>query len=727
MEETLAGLIETVTYHNPENGFVVLRVKVKKQRGLATVVGEAAKATPGEHIEATGKWVNDSKHGMQFKADELRITVPNSIEGIEKYLASGLIRGIGAHAAKKIVEVFGDRALSVIDESPTYLREIKGIGAKRIQMIRESWAEQKHVRDIMLFLQTHGIGTARAVRIYKVYGDKAIDIIRSNPYRLAEDIWGVGFQTADELALRLGIDRLSPLRARAAIFYVLQELSSNGHCGYPEAGVLERTAQLTEIPLENIQTAAHTLIANKDLIRESWSSPTPRPAYADEPWLYLKQYYRAEVGVAHFLRELCKGGHPLPKIDLDKAFVWIEKRMRLTLAASQRQAIQQAVTSKVLVITGGPGVGKSTIVRGILEIFLAKDLKCKLCAPTGRAAKRLAETTGREAKTIHRLLETDDTGHFTHNEDHKLKLDLLIVDESSMIDVSLMNHLLRALPAEACLLLVGDVDQLPSVGPGCVLGDIIASKVVPVARLTEIFRQAEDSGIVRAAHQVHRGAMPQSAPPDRLGDFYFIDVEAPPTIVERMLTLIRERIPARFGFDPLNDVQVLTPMNRAELGVRTLNAQLQEMLNPPIDGPEIERFGWKFRLGDKVLQTVNNYDKDVFNGDIGRIVAIHKEEQEVLIDFDGREVEYDFEELEEIALAYAMTIHKSQGSEYPAVVIILHTQHYVMLQRNLLYTAITRGKKLVVVVGSRRALRLAVERHDTAKRFTGLRWRLEGS
>ena len=725
MKETLSGIIERVTFHNPENGFAVLRVKAKGQRGLVTVVGQLASVVAGEYVDAAGAWTQEPDHGLQFKADELRTTPPSTLAGIEKYLGSGLVKGIGPHYAKKIVEVFGERTLQVIDDSPAFLIEVKGIGPKRIQRIRESWGEQKAVRAIMVFLHSHGVGPNRALRIYKTYGDQAIDRVKSNPYRLANDIWGVGFQTADELAERLGIDRSSPLRARAALRYVLQQLSQDGHCGYPEAGVKERTIDLTKIAKDIVEAAIEHQIADQQLVRET-APRTDMGKPPSPPWLFLPSLHHAEVASAGFIHELLREPHPLPAIDIEAALGWVEKIIRLKLAPTQREAIRQAVTAKILVITGGPGVGKTTIVRGILEIFAAKKLRCGLCAPTGRAAKRLAQTTGREAKTIHRLLEYDPTsGAAKHDRDHPLHVDLLIVDEASMVDVTLLSYLLRAVPPSACLVLVGDVDQLPSVGPGTVLRDIIASGTVPVVRLTEIFRQAEQSGIVRAAHRVNHGQLPQSAQADHLGDLYMIEADAPPAILDRIITMIRERIPSRFGLDPFRDIQVLTPMNRSELGARNLNTVLQEVLNPgPVD-PEVARFGWTFRKGDKVLQTVNDYKKEVFNGDIGRIKSIDMQEHELTVDFDGKDVIYDFGELDELSLAYAMTIHKSQGSEYPAVVIPLHTQHYMLLQRNLLYTGITRGKKLVVLVGSKKALAMAVNKQDTSRRFTALCRRLK--
>jgi len=734
MKEHLSGTIERVTFHNPQNGFAVLRVQARGYRGAVTVVGHLPAAVAGEYIEATGAWVQERDHGLQFRAEELRSTPPQTAEGIERYLGSGLIKGIGPHFARKIVEVFGERTLAIIDDSPSFLREIKGIGPRRIQRIRESWCEQKAVRAIMVFLQSHGVGTARAVRIYKTYGDQAIALVQANPYRLASDIWGVGFQSADDLAQRLGIDRESPLRARAALRFVLQQLSSEGHCGFPEAGVTERTAHLTGIDRGVIHAAVEYQRSEGELVRETWTGAEEQvdASLPREPWLYLQPLFLAELGAARGLRALSAGAHPLPALEIEAALGWVEKKMEIALAQSQRDALRQATTSKVLVITGGPGVGKTTIVRGILGIFAAKGLCCTLCAPTGRAAKRLADTTGQAARTIHRLLEFDPAGGgFKRNREHPLDLDLLIVDEASMVDIVLMNQLVRAVPPGACLVLVGDVDQLPSVGPGTVLADIIASGVVPVVRLTEIFRQAGQSRIVQAAHRVNHGEMPETGSTDRLSDFYFIEAETPETIIERMIALVRERIPARFGLDPLRDVQVLTPMNRSELGARNLNSRLQEVLNPVLpekgrgEAAEVQRYGWTFRVGDKVLQTVNNYQKEVFNGDIGRITALDLVDQELAVDFEGRTVVYDFGELDELALAYALTVHKSQGSEYPAVILPLHTQHYLMLQRNLLYTGITRGKQLVVLVGSRKALGLAVRRQDTSQRCSALRWRLQ--
>jgi len=712
--ETLAGSIERVTYHG-DSGFCVLRVKLRGHRDLVTVIGSAASVTAGEYLECSGNWVNDRQHGLQFKARLLRVIAPSTLDGIERYLGSGMVKGIGPHFARKLVSAFGERVFDVIEDNPDALLSLDGIGPKRQRRVTEAWAEQKIIREIMVFLQSHGVGTARAVRIYKTYGEQAVERVRENPYRLALDIHGIGFKTADAIAQRLGIPADSLIRAQAGVRHVLQEIAGDGHCAAWSDELAVRSAQLLEIPPAIIGEAIDAQLAEEHLIAE---------AIDGRPVLLLTPLQRAEQGIALGIQRLGRDPPPWEPIDTAKALPWVAAQTGLALSDSQRAAIGQAVNGKLMIITGGPGVGKTTVVNSILRILLVKGVEVRLCAPTGRAAKRLSESTGRQAKTIHRLLEFDPAVMaFKRDQYSPLETDLVVIDEVSMVETALMNQLLRAIPTRAAVLLVGDVDQLPSVGPGAVLADLIGSGQVPSLRLTEIFRQAAASRIVVNAHRINHGRPPESPREDqRESDFYLIRCDTPELIQERLMRAVTERIPQRFGLDPVRDVQVLTPMNRGGLGARALNLELQRQLNPST-APRVERFGWTYAPKDKVIQLVNDYDKDVFNGDIGRILAVDPEEGQLRIDFEGRAVDYEFGELDEIALAYATTVHKAQGSEYPAVVIPLAMSHYMLLQRNLLYTAVTRGKRLVVLVAQPKALHIAIDQTG-ANRLTRLRQRL---
>jgi exodeoxyribonuclease V alpha subunit len=678
---------------------------------LVPLVGHAATISAGEYVHAVGVWLTDRTHGLQFKADVLKTTPPTTKEGMARYLGSGMVRGIGPKLAERIVGQFGLETFEIIEADAGRLREVPGIGEFRAGRIAAGWAEQKAVRDIMVFLHSHGVSTSRAVRIFKTYAHDAITVMTEDPYRLARDIRGIGFRSADVIAMRLGVTKESPKRLRGGVSFALQTATDEGHCALPVEELVRLAEKLLEVPRDPIRVAVDAEVADGEVVLDSIEG---------QPCLFLRGLHSAERGIADRLRSLAGGGLPWPTIDIERAIPWVEKRTGTVLSGSQRDAVAIVLRSKVAVVTGGPGVGKTTLLDTILRILAAKRVRLLLTAPTGRAAKRMSEQTRMEAKTIHRLLEVDPkTGGFRKGLDDPLDCDLLVMDEASMIDVPLMNAITKALPPRAGLLLVGDVDQLPSVGPGRVLADVIASGAVPVARLTEVFRQAAESRIVANAHRINRGEMPTSPKRGEVSDFFFVECKDPEDGAAKVVEVVGRRIPKRFRMDAIRDVQVICPMQRGALGARALNADLQRALNPN-QSPRVERFGSVFLPNDKVMQTENDYDKEVFNGDLGTVTAIDEEEGILRASFDGRELEYPFAELDTLVPAYAVTIHKSQGSEYPAVVITLATQHYTMLARNLLYTAVTRGKRLVIVVGQRRALAIAVRTSKARRRWTKL-------
>jgi exodeoxyribonuclease V alpha subunit len=743
--DSLEGVVERITYYNEENGYTVLRLRAPGYAELVTVIGNLPEITPGESLRLRGEWATHQKHGKQFKADQCEQILPASIEGLKKYLGSGLIKGVGPVTASRIVKKFAAETLDILDHSPQRIREVLGIGPKRADLITRAWDEQKSIKQVMLFLQGHGVTTGLAVKIFKQYGDASIDLVQADPYRLASDIYGIGFKTADKIAHDLGLPHDAPSRVAAGVVYTLSNFADQGNVFAPQAKLVHDAAELLEVQPNQVAASLDVLEKSDQIKREviypiktkggrmkdeGLSLSLHPSSLKEEPAIYLTPFYHGEVGVAKRLNAIIDARESrlseLAQSDLQQILndlgSTVARHSTARLSDQQRDAIKSAVTHKVTVLTGGPGTGKTTTMRALIELLEKFHKTYALSSPTGRAAKRLSQAADRSAKTIHRLLEYAPNEGFKRNEKNPLDIDLLIVDEASMIDLLLMNHLLKAVPIDAHLLLVGDIDQLPSVGAGDVLRDVIDSGRAAVIRLDVIFRQAQNSHIITNSHRINQGQMPVT--PKEADDFFLFVKEEPDEAADLIVDLVAARIPAKFGLK-INDLQVLSPMYRGSTGVSALNAKLQEKLNPPSDRKIERRLGGTlFRVGDRVLQTRNNYDKDVYNGDMGYMTAIDLENQTLTVSIDDRPIEYDWSEADELVLAYAISVHKAQGSEYPAIVMPLLTQHYMLLQRNLLYTAVTRAKKLVVLVGSRRALAMAVKNNKPSERFSGLKERL---
>ena len=734
--DTLTGSVERITYYNPENGYSVVRLRPERglrlpgldRDELVTVVGNLPELSPGENLRLSGRWANHPKHGLQFQSEQCEQIQPATMAGIRRYLGSGLVKGIGPRLAERIVAHFGASTLEVIEANPERLKEVPDIGPKRSVLIARAWEEQKQVKEIMLFLHSHGVSTNLAVKIYKQYGDQALAVVQSDPYRLARDIYGVGFKTADNIARAMGLPTDHPSRVEAGLVYTLQQMSDEGHVYVPSPELSERTVSLLEVPGELVPPALERLTQDDRIRQEVIPDVESRPGRAavqdgaapyGSPAVYLTPLYFGETGVAERLRALAEA-----RPRLRGGVIWLPQSddPSRALSSEQREAILAALEHPVSVLTGGPGTGKTTAIQALITLLEAKRSRYALASPTGRAAKRLSEATGRPASTLHRLLGFSPGEGFKHNADNPLPVDLLVVDEASMLDLILANQLLKALRPGTHLLLVGDVDQLPSVGAGDVLRDVIASGIAPVTRLTSIFRQAAGSFIITNAHRINQGQMPVFP---KEGDFFLFPAETAEEAAGWVEQVVCERIPRRFGLQPREQVQVLAPMYRGPAGVHALNERLQAALNPASAlKPEKQLFGQTFRLGDKVMQVVNNYDKDTFNGDFGLVSAFDPIMHTLTVDFEGRQVDYDWSEADQLVLAYAVSVHKAQGSEFPAVVLPMVTAHYMMLQRNLLYTGITRARQLCVLVGSRRAIGMAVKNDKVARRYTALDWRL---
>lgn len=731
--------MERITYYNEENGYTVLRL-LPDTRGmlpyaygkqLVTVVGNMPELNPGEWVKLTGQWLNHPKHGRQFQVELCEQSAPATAEGIKRYLGSGMVRGVGKVMAERIVDRFGEDTLTIIDENPHRLGEVLGIGRVRVGNIIKAWEEQRAIKDVMVFLHGHGISTHLAVKIYKQYGDQSMAVVQSTPYRLVQDIHGIGFKTADKIAQALGLSADDPARIEAGIHYTLAKMAEDGHVFTPQAELEPEAADILQLPTERV-TAVLDALENSELVRretityEIATGENGGRAVREEQAIYLPALYYSETGLTRQVRRLIE--HPTSRLASMRMSGWTAEGQKDAgtggrLTAQQAQAINATITHKLTILTGGPGTGKTTTLRTLLDTLDAARQSYALASPTGRAAKRLTEATGREAKTVHRLLEFKPGEGFGRNEDSPINADLIVIDEASMLDLVLAYNLLRAIGSDSHLLLVGDIDQLPSVGPGDVLRDLIESGVAAVVRLETIFRQAANSLIIRNAHRINQGLMPETSP--EAGDFFIFVKEDPEETADLLVDIVAKRIPHKFKLDPLDDVQVLAPMYNGRAGVTRLNEMLQEALNPAGERKIQRRIGGRtFRVGDKVMQTVNNYDKSVYNGDIGRIMAIDPVEQTLTVGIDGMPIVYSFLEADELIHAFAVSVHKSQGSEYPCVVIPVVTQHYLMLQRNLLYTAVTRARKLVILVGTRRAIQIAVRTNPVANRHTALDWRL---
>jgi exodeoxyribonuclease V alpha subunit len=726
--EDLQGVVERLTYHSEESGYTIARLKAPRSRDLVTIVGNFANIQAGQTIQMSGFWREHPKFGQQFQVKTYRETKPATLTGIEKYLGSGLIKGVGSVTAKRIVAHFGLETLDIIENQIERLIEVPGIAQKRVKMIRTTWETQKSIKEVMLFLQGHGVSTTYAVKIYKQFGDESITIVTQNPYRLATDIYGIGFVTADAIARNIGIEPNSEYRYQSGILHVLGEASEEGHCFLPQSELIDRTVKRLTLKdhqpkPDQIEFCIRCMIADGELIGEKGSE-----AYEGQNLYYAPPFFQAEYRLAQRLRQLLMT--PVD-VDLERVQRWIERFIEKTgmaLSEKQRQAVEMAASQRLLILTGGPGTGKTFTTRTIVALWKAMGKEIALASPTGRAAQRLSEMTGQEAKTLHRLLEFEPkTMKFKRDLDNPIPANAVVIDESSMMDIFLGHSAVKAIASDAQLLLVGDIDQLPSVGPGKVLCDLIASGSVPVVKLTEIFRQAAASQIVSNAHRINKGQFPQleRVSDQPKGDCLWLEVEEPEHGVQAIRDLLESFIPS-LGFNPAQDVQVLCPMTRGEIGTRNLNQVLQKLVNPPHPSKaELVRGGSILRVGDRVLQQVNDYNREVFNGDLGTVEAIDLEEQETTVRYDNRSVAYDLADLNEIALAWAVTIHKSQGSEYPVVILPIFMQHYLMLSRNLIYTGLTRARKLAIVVGSQKAIGLAVRQMKDGERYTLLAQRLK--